>query len=362
MTSESHYMDLNSRVRIGVSLNNVTGITGKTYELADLIRAGIEAEAMGFDLVWVHDAPLGRRTTAAYDPVVVLSHLAGATRGVMLATGILMPHLRNPVILAQQWATLHLASHGRAIMGVGTGAGAPTLLKREYEALAALRHGTPLDPQRIYDSRGRFFEETLTVVRRLWTEDKFSYAGEFFRFDEVTLGHARPPAPPPVLMGAGIYFPLQPGAPVHHGWQQKFAGKYIFGPFRRIVDHADGWLALHLTPAEYEERWARVIAYADDVSPGKILTKAFNCFVHVNEDRDLARDAVKRHLGDFHGPPVWDDVVDRWAVAGPPSEVAAILQGYIDIGVTVFQLVIGSPDQFGQMKRIAEEVLPRLRR
>ena len=30
-------MDLNSRVRIGVSLNNVTGITGKTYELADLI-------------------------------------------------------------------------------------------------------------------------------------------------------------------------------------------------------------------------------------------------------------------------------------------------------------------------------------
>src|SRR5262245_28148897 len=238
-------MDLNSRVRIGVSLNNVTGITGKTYELADLIRAGIEAEAMGFDLVWVHDAPLGRRTTAAYDPVVVLSHLAGATRRVMLATGILMPHLRNPVILAQQWATLHVASHGRAIMGVGTGAGAPTLLKREYEALAALRHGTPLDPQRIYDSRGRFFEETLTVVRRLWTEDKFSYAGEFFRFDEVTLGHARPSAPPPVLMGAGIYFPLQLGAPVHHGWQEKFAGKYVFGNLRRIVDHDDDWLALN---------------------------------------------------------------------------------------------------------------------
>ena len=38
------------------------------------------------------------------------------------------------------------------------------------------------------------------------------------------------------------------------------------------------------------------------------------------------------------------------------------MQGYIDIGVTVFQLVIGSPDQFGQMKRIAEEVLPRLER
>ena len=150
----------------------------------------------------------------------------------MLASGILMPHFRNPVILAQQWATLHEASQGRAIMGVGTGAGAPTLLKREYEALAALRHDTTLDPQKIYDSRGRFFEETMEVIRRLWTEDKFSYAGEFIRFEEVTLGQARPATPPPVLMGAGIYFPLKPGAPVHHGWQEKFAGKYIFGPFK----------------------------------------------------------------------------------------------------------------------------------
>ena len=201
-------MDLNSRVRIGVSLNNVTGITGKKYELADLIRAGIEAEAMGFDLVWVHDAPLGRRTTAAYDPVVILSHLAGATRRVMLASGILMPHVRNPVILAQQWATLYLASEGRAIMGVGTGAGAPTLLKREYEALAALRHDTMLDPQKIYGDRGRFFEETMDLIRRLWTEDKFSYSGEFFRFDDITLGQARPAGSAARADGRGNLFPV----------------------------------------------------------------------------------------------------------------------------------------------------------
>ena len=41
----------------------------------------------------------------------------------------------------------------------------------------------------------------MEVIRRLWTEDKFSYAGEFIRFEEVTLGQARPAAPPPVLMG-----------------------------------------------------------------------------------------------------------------------------------------------------------------
>ena len=226
---------------------------------------------MGFDAIWVHDAPLGRRTTAAYDPIAVLSYIGGATKRIALATGILMPHVRNPVILAQQWATLFSASGGRAIMGVGTGAGTGTLLKREYEALAALRHDSTLDPQRIYAVRGRFFAETMDVVRRLWSEDKFSYRGEFYTFDEVTLGQARPPVAPPVLMGAGIYYPLKPGAPVHHGWQEKFAGKFVFGPYKRIVDHADGWLGLHLSPQQYEEKWARVQAYADEKAPGKSL-------------------------------------------------------------------------------------------
>jgi len=202
----------------------------------------------------------------------------------------------------------------------------------------------------------------MEVVRRLWSQDKLSYHGEFFRFEEVTLGQARPPRVPPVLMAAGIYFPLKPGAPVHHGWQEKFAGKFVFGPYKRIVDLADGWLGLHLSPPQYEEKWARVMAHVAQAQPGKVFTKGFNCFVNVDEDRDAARDGVKRHLADFHGPPVWDDLVERWAIAGPPEEVAGILQRYIDIGITVFPLVIGSPDQFGQMKRIADEVLPRLRR
>ena len=49
-------------------------------------------------------------------------------------------------------------------------------------------------------------------------------------------------------------------------------------------------------------------------------------------------------------------------MAGPPEQMAARLQSYIDIGVNIFQLVIGSPDQLGQMRRIAEEVLPLLKR
>ncbi|MBV9521727.1 MAG: LLM class flavin-dependent oxidoreductase [Alphaproteobacteria bacterium] len=355
-------MGLGDTLIIGVSVNNVTGISGKSYALADLLHAAIEAEAMGFDAIWVHDAPLGRRTLAAHDPLTILAAVAAKTSRLRLGTGILTPQLRNPVFLAQQWATLFALSDGRAIMGVGSGAGTASLLKREFAGLAALRHDTTLDPARLYERRGALFDEALDIVRRLWSEDKLSYSGEIFRFDEVTLGEARPPSMPPILVAGGIYHPLKPGAPVHHGWSERHAGKCVLGPYKRIALYGDGWITVHLTPEEYDAHWARIQAHAEAVCAGKIIAKAFNCFVNVDPDPAKARQAVKDHLADFHGPPIWDDVVERWAVAGPPERVAARLQDYIDRGVRIFQLVIGSPDQLGQMRRIAEEVLPLIRR
>ena len=58
-------MALGDEIIIGTSINNTMGITGKGYDLRQLVDAAVEAEAMGFDAVWVHDALTGRRTTAA---------------------------------------------------------------------------------------------------------------------------------------------------------------------------------------------------------------------------------------------------------------------------------------------------------
>lgn len=349
-------------VMVGVSINNVTGITGKRYEIPDLVRAASEAEAMGFDAVWVHDAPLGRRTLAAYDPVTLLATIAGRTRDIALCTGIITPYLRNPVMLALQWATLHALSEGRAIMGAGLGAGTGTLINREFQALAALRSGADLDPAVLFKRKGRLFDECLDVMNRLWTEDKLSYTGEFYRFDEVTLGHARPSIKPLLLVAAGIYFPTEPGGPVHHGWNKDNAGKFMLGRHKRVSEQGDGWLTVHVTPDEYDECYAKIAAHGAVARPGRSYIKGYNFFVNVGDDADACRAEGKAHLTDFHGPPTRDDTVERWVFAGPPAVVAARMQAYIDRGVTVFQLVIASADQFGQMKRIAEQVLPLLKR
>jgi alkanesulfonate monooxygenase SsuD/methylene tetrahydromethanopterin reductase-like flavin-dependent oxidoreductase (luciferase family) len=346
---------------IGVSINNLTGITGYRYGLEEIVKAGQYAEELGFDGVWVHDAPLGRRTMASYDGVSILAAIAARTSTLRLCTGILQPHLRNPVSLALSWATLYGLSGGRAIMGVGTGAGKENLVRRQYQSVAALRHKADLDPQALYAERGRLFVECMEVMNRLWREDKISYHGEFYRFDEVTLGEARPDTPPPTLMGSGIYIPKEYGGPVHHLWSEQNAGKFLLGRYKRVVNLSDGWLANHTTPEEYDESWAKIAAYAAERKPGKKFAKAFNCFVHVDDDRVKARTEAANFLNQWHTM-IADDVVDRWVVSGPAEEVAEQLRGYQDRGVNILQLVVASPDEFGQMRRIGEQVLPLLRR
>lgn len=347
---------------VGVSINNLTGITGYSYTVRDMIRAGREAEAMGFDAIWVHDAPLGRRTVAAYDDVNVLSAIASCTTRLKLCTGILQPQLRNPVSLAIEWATLYAISEGRAILGVAAGGSKAGLVKREYEAVAALRFDPGLDPMALYAKRMKLFEESVDILRRLWREDKISYEGEFYRFRDVTLGQARPAEPPPLLIAVGIYHPKGLSPHIGHFWREdKRAGTYVLGNYQLVADLGEGWLTCNATPAEVAEGWAKIEQYARQKHPGKSYARAFNCFVNVDDDWRKGREAVKAQLTGFHGPPTPDDLVDRWAVAGPPEEVARRLREYMDVGVSIFQLVIGSHDQFGQMRLLAEKVLPLLK-
>ena len=187
-------MTLGQDIIVGCSINNTLGITGKSYDLKQLLKAAREAEAMGYDAVWVHDGMTGRRTTASFDPTNVLTAVAAQTTRIHLCTGILIPHIRNPIHVAQQWATLWDISEGRAIMGAGTGAGKNTIYKRQFDALAAVRgdQAGDFDPARLFDRRAALFDECLDVINRLWLEDKFPYHGRFYRFNEVTLGN-RPP-------------------------------------------------------------------------------------------------------------------------------------------------------------------------
>ena len=136
---------------------------------------------------------------------------------------------------------------------------------------------------------------------------------------------------------------------------------------RTIAEQGDGWLFVHATHDELNAKWAEVTDLAKDRTQYPPRAIGANFFTNCNDDADAAWRGVQDQLTDFHGPPAGrdkthDDLVDRWAAAGSGRQIADKLNGYIDAGVTVFQLVIASPDQMGMMRKIAEDVLPHIKR
>ena len=123
--------DAAGRPRFGVYVNNRAAVfMGEAFSLDRLLDNAVMAEESGLDFVSVGDSIIAK---PRYTPIPVLAAISARTHRVGIGTGILQPHMRNPVLLAQDWATLDVISGGRTLLGVGLGTGDPAAIAREYE-------------------------------------------------------------------------------------------------------------------------------------------------------------------------------------------------------------------------------------
>jgi probable F420-dependent oxidoreductase len=148
------------------------------------------AEAAGFDSVWIGDSITAR---PRHEPLTLMAAIAARTRRVRLGTGVLLPALRNPVVLAHLIGTVDRVSEGRVILGVGIAADGPAI-RKEFAAC-----GVPWD-RRV----GRFLE-TIEICRALWQRDGVSFTGKHFTLDGATVEPKphRPGGPPIWIGGSG---------------------------------------------------------------------------------------------------------------------------------------------------------------
>ena len=139
--------------------------------------------------------------TAFHEPMVLFGFLAACTQTVELVTAILILPQRQTVLVAKQAAEVAILSDDRLVLGVGVGWNTV-----EYDAL-----------NEEFGNRGRRQEEQVELMRRLWTEDVFSYDGEFHRFEHASI-LPRPTRPVPVLFGGSAPALLDRCARVGDGW------------------------------------------------------------------------------------------------------------------------------------------------
>ena len=159
------------------------------FETAGRLRQfATRAEALGFDALWVPEHLLTARGlygTAWLSPLEAVSFAAGATSRIKLATGILIPPIRNPVFLAKEIASLVFLSGGRFELGIGVG----------WDAAEFQVAGVPLA------ERGGRTDEILDLWAKLWSGKEVTHRGRYYQFPPLTID---PPLPkPPRLWMAG---------------------------------------------------------------------------------------------------------------------------------------------------------------
>lgn len=311
-------------IQFGVSLPNFGKFGTKDF----LVRAAQEAEALGYDSVWVSDhivipaenvrkesqSEFHGETLGAHfkflsenflDPLIVLTYLAAVTHKVKLGTSCLILPYRNPMLTAKMAATLDNLSDGRLILGVSHG-----WIKEEFDAL-----GIP------FEKRGKISDECIQAIYELWHRDEASFKGEFFNFSGMVL------SPKPLQ---------KPHPPMWVGGHKKKA-------MERAVKYSDGWHPTQFTPEVMKEEKEKMEAYAKSIGRDlKDFTLSIRLSLYVT-------DAKKE---------------PRRPCMGTLEQIRGDVRGFIDAGVTHFVFdVLGSTHEkfLNTTKIFSEKIMKELK-
>jgi probable F420-dependent oxidoreductase len=283
------------------------------------IRNGIQrAEELGFHSLWVQEQAGLRAAAGALEGVSMLSYAAALTRKARLGNAVFLINLRNPILLAKSLASLDQLSQGRVIFGVGLGAGT-----RLYAAYG-------LSPER----RVARFVEALTLIKKLWVEDKVNFDGQFWQLKEASL----------------LPKPLQkPHPPI-------WFGAHAAPAVRRAVKMGDGFIgAGSSSTADFKalvEALRQALDEAHKDPEGFTVAKRVYIAVDRNTNRALQR--TREWFTQYYGRA---ELADQVAIWGSCEECSARLSEVVSAGA---RLLILNPmyDLTEQMEQLAKEVIP----
>jgi probable F420-dependent oxidoreductase len=278
----------------------------------DVVQFGVRAEELGYDSVWVNHHILNvgyiydrLEDRPYYDALTVLTWVAARTERVRLGTTVLVLPYLNPLVLAKTIATLDMMSGGRVSLGVGVG-----MLREENEALGS-----------DFTTRGAYADESIEVLRDLWTSDDPSHSGRFFDYEGFKF------SPKPVQ---------SPGVPILIGGMSRAA-------MRRTARLGDGWHPNGGTVSELGDRFDVV----------KTMCAEFD-----RDPNELSL-VVRGELKVLDTPS--EDPATP--MIGTPDQLLRSIEAYESIGVSEIVLQVGT-DDVDHIRRaqesFAEQVLPRV--
>ena len=285
------------------------------------------AEEMGFDYLWVSDMLLQH----TLDALSLLSAVAAKTQYIRLGTCVVVLPFRHPLHWAKTALTVDLLSSGRLTLGIGIGGGWP----EEFRALGVEK-----------SSRGRMSDESLEAILRLFTETNVTHRGQFYSFEDVTLG-------PPSVQKPHI--PIWVGGEWHGGIAE--------GVIKRAARFGDGFIPAGLPAAAYPDVKRRIEEHAK--SCGRDISSfgwGIDLRVCLGDNGDEARkvaEAVSDQRLGYH----WPLTQEGPNALGTSKDCIKTIERYISAGVNHLNLYMLCPpaEAMHQCSVMVKEVLPHFR-
>ena len=284
-------------VSIGYLLPTRERIMRGSHDASTILNLASRAEDLGFDSVWIGDSLLAR---PRHDPITMLAAIAARTSAVELGTAVLLPALRNPVVLAHQFATLDQISQGRVILGVGIAADVPNI-RAEFAAA-----GVP------FEKRVGRMMEGLRLCQAFWRGEPVDWKGRW-----------------PVEQGVLAPTPHRPGGPPIWG------GGSAPASLTRAGKNFDGWFPTGPDAAGWGQGWKVVKQAASDAGRDPDdLTGALYLTMAIGDDAATAQKQIDDYLEEYYGIHAAMLAKTMACYAGPAEGAAQWLQDYADAGAS----------------------------
>ena len=290
--------------------------------LREVFRA---ADGLGYDGASLYDL-LGIPTLECW---TTLSALAAETERIRLIPMVLANLYRHPATLGKMAATLDVISNGRLALGIGAGGG-----EGDHKA-----YGLPYPSTA---KRAAMLSEAVQVIRLLWSGERVSFEGEYYRLDNALCDPAPVQKPgPPILIGGHGERHLLRAAAAHADITNMRADMSIVGheAKRRVLDaHCK---AVGREPSEV------ALSHNAHVFIGKDETAVDALLAHHAARHSVSSEGYKASLGN--------------AIVGTPTQCVEQLRRYTDYGIGWFFLLFPEPVSVEDLELFANEVMPRLK-
>jgi coenzyme F420-dependent glucose-6-phosphate dehydrogenase len=313
-----------------------------------LLEFSVLAETLGYDSVFISDHFQPWRHTSGHAPFSLawLGALGARTSRIIMGTSVLTPTFRyHPAIVAQGFGTLGVMFPGRVILGIGTG--------ESLNEVPATGFEWPEMKERFARLR-----EAVTLIRRLWQEERLSFAGEFYKTEKATI-YDRPETMVPIYLAAA-------GPMV-----AKFAGRATDGfictsgkPWtlytEQLLPNVDaGIAAAGKLAATFDRMIEMKVSFDTDAARALEDTRHWAALALTPEEKVSVEDPLEmERLADSLPA---ERAAKRWIVSTDPDEHVEKISPYVELGFRHLVFHAPGPDQERFLRLYAERVVPKLR-